>query len=119
MKDAYQVMADRHQEAMQRLLADWKTSEEKIDQRIAELEAETAQCKEAFAMLSAGKPMGPIVEGHLIANMQRHISELEAEYRDCLQAITDMQSKWEKVQVENDTLRDYVAILTHKMDEDS
>ena len=43
--------------------------------------------------------------------LNQRIAELEAEHRDCLQTITDMQSKW-RGELQNDVLRDYAVILS-------
>jgi predicted nuclease with TOPRIM domain len=36
--------------------------------------------------------------------LNARVKELEAEHRDCLQTITDMQSKWEELKAENEKL---------------
>lgn len=57
-----------------------------LQQRIAELERENAQAKEAIATLNAGKPLGEIVGLHTAQNALARVKELEADYR----RITDM-----------------------------
>lgn len=61
----------------------------RYEKRIAELKREKAQCKEAFAAVSENKPMGPIVEKHLIQNMQQRIAELEAENKRLREGIDE------------------------------
>ena len=52
MKDAYQVMVEKHHKVMQRLTEDWKTSDEKKDQRIAELKEECDCLRDYVAILT-------------------------------------------------------------------
>jgi len=87
MKDAYQIMVEKHQKEMERLLADWKTSDEKYKQRIEELEDNSEINRKAYE----GLYIDYVKRGNYIAELQadnegleRKIADLQEELREAI-----------------------------------
>ena len=53
-----------------------------LKERIAELEQELAQCKEAYAAASKGQPLTPIIESHINQNIMKENASLKEQLRE-------------------------------------
>ena len=95
MRDPLQIMAEQTNEAMKRLLADWKTSDDKYEKRIAELESERDDLQSRLDRWNSGGNY--IGTNAAIKERDKRIAELEALLTKADPLVGELQAENERL----------------------